>query len=82
MFLTSDDLMMTISNEYDRRNLSRTSKKEKNVAFHCWEEQAERGNQCLSVFNCAKKGHKKADCWAEGGGKAGQGPKVKGDGKK
>jgi hypothetical protein len=26
-------------------------------------------------FNCSKLGHKSADCWAAGGGKAGQGPK-------
>ena len=33
--------------------------------------------------NCKKKGHKKADCWAKGGGKEGQGPKQKkGKGKK
>jgi len=37
----------------------------------------------LKCFNCQKKGHKKADCWAEGGGKAGQGlrGRGKGDGK-
>ena len=28
--------------------------------------------------NCGKQGHKKADCWAKGGGKEGQGPKGKG----
>jgi len=33
-FLTPDDLMQTISDEYDRRNLGRTAKKEENVAFH------------------------------------------------
>jgi hypothetical protein len=27
--------------------------------------------------NCEKPGHKKADCWAKGGGKEGQGPKQK-----
>ena len=32
----------------------------------------------LKCYNCGKKGHKKADCWAKCGGKAGQGPKRKG----
>ena len=76
-FLTPDDLMTTISDEYDRRNLGRTSKKEENVAFHAG-ESSRKGKSALKCFNCAKKGHKKADCWAEGGGKAGQGPKGKG----
>jgi len=29
----------------------------------------------ITCHNCGKKGHKKLDCWAEGGGKAGQGPR-------
>jgi hypothetical protein len=36
----------------------------------------------IECFNCHKKGHMKADCWAKGGGKEGQGPKGKGKGKK
>ncbi len=31
----------------------------------------------LECFNCCKCGHIKADCWAKGGGKEGQGPKRK-----
>ena len=31
----------------------------------------------MECFNCHKKGHKKAECWAKGGGKEGQGPKSK-----
>ena len=34
-------------------------------------------NRDIECFNCRKKGHKKADCWAKGGGKEGQGPKSK-----
>ena len=29
----------------------------------------------FTCYNCGKKGHKKIDCWAAGGGKAGKGPK-------
>ena len=35
----------------------------------------------VECFNFHKKGHYKADCWAEGGGKEGEGPKSKGKGK-
>ena len=31
----------------------------------------------IECYNCHKKGHKKADCWAKGGGKEGQGPRMK-----
>jgi hypothetical protein len=31
----------------------------------------------ITCHNCKKPGHKKADCWAKGGGKEGQGPKQK-----
>src|ERR1700737_1940712 len=34
-------------------------------------------NSGVTCFNCNKKGHKKADCWAAGGGKEGQGPQQK-----
>jgi Reverse transcriptase (RNA-dependent DNA polymerase)/gag-polypeptide of LTR copia-type len=36
----------------------------------------------IVCHNCGKKGHKKADCWAKGGGKEGQGPRQKKKGKK
>ena len=31
----------------------------------------------LECFNCHKKGHRKSDFWAKGGGKEGQGPRLK-----
>ena len=40
-------------------------------------------NKEKDCYNCKKKGHIAADCWAKGGGKEGQGPKGrKGAGKK
>ena len=40
-------------------------------------------NKDKECYNCKKKGHIAADCWAKGGGKEGQGPKGrKGNGKK
>jgi len=32
----------------------------------------------VECHNCHKKGHMKADCWAKGGGKEGQGPRQQG----
>ena len=72
-FLSPDDLMHTITDEYERRNLGKTSKQEENAAFHT-EDGGQKGRSALTCFNCGKKGHKKADCWGEGGGKAGQAP--------
>jgi len=37
MYLSSDDLMQTLSDEYDCRNISKTSKREENSAFHAGE---------------------------------------------
>ena len=33
------------------------------------------GRQRGACYNCGKPGHRKADCWADGGGKADQKPK-------
>ena len=78
-FLSPDDLMQTITDEYERRNLGRTAKREENIAFTA-EDDGRKGRSALTCFNCGKKGHKKADCWGEGGGKAGQAPWQKGKG--
>jgi len=77
-FLSPDDLMQTTTEEYDRRVLAKGGKKEENVAFHAGDNGGKgKRNPHIKCFNCNKKGHKKADCWAEGGGKASQGPKGK-----
>jgi hypothetical protein len=40
-------------------------------------EKALNADSEITCHNCGKTGHKKADCWAKGGGKEGQGPKQK-----
>lgn len=39
---------------------------------------AQQSKSTIECFNCHKTGHVKADCWQEGGGKAGQGPRSSG----
>ena len=40
-----------------------------------------KGKKCnVECYNCHKRGHIKADCWAKGGCKEGQGPWKKGSG--
>ena len=78
-YMSSDDLLLSVTEEYDRRVLGRGGKKEENAAFTASESGGSRGagkqfsgSKC---FNCNRRGHKKADCWAKGGGKEGQGLK-------
>ena len=85
--LSADDLMLTITEEYEHRNLkAKFGKKDENVALYS--NDSEKGNKGgssskknVECYNCGKKGHIKKDCWAEGGGKEGQGQKQKGKGK-
>ena len=79
--LSADDLMLTITEESEWRALKTKGKsKEENVAFHADDSKknkkggSKRKGDC---HNCGKKGHWTRDCYAEGGGKEGQGPKQK-----
>jgi transposase InsO family protein len=87
--LSVDDLMLTITEEYERRMLrAKGGKKDENVAFYSNDSgkgqkggSSSKKDKNVECFNCHKKGHKKPDCWAPGGGKEGQGPNQKGKGK-
>ncbi|RDB21868.1 Retrovirus-related Pol polyprotein from transposon TNT 1-94 [Hypsizygus marmoreus] len=87
--LSPDELMSTVTEEYERRVLkTKGGKKEENVAFNADSSRGRgRGGGAggskrnIECFNCHKKGHMKADCWAPGGGKEGEGPKSKGKAK-
>ena len=68
--------VLALTDEYDRRNLGKSSKKdEENAAFSTEEGNGRKGNgQRGKCYNCGKPGHRKDDCWAEGGRKEGQKP--------
>ena len=77
--LSADDLMLAITEEFERRALkSKGKSKEENAAFHVGDSKKDkkpkRKGEC---HNCGKKGHWTRDCYAEGGGKEGEGPKQK-----
>ncbi len=66
------------TDEYDRRTLR--GGKAQDEAFATVADARRRGKKQVECFNCHKKGHVKADCWAKGGGKEGQGPRRRGGG--
>ena len=81
--LSSDDLMLSLTEEYERRTLKTKGKqKDENAAFYS--NDAGKGQKGSSTpkrkgkcHNCGREGHWTRDCWDEGGGKEGQGPKQK-----
>ena len=84
--LSANDLILTVTKEYERCTLkAKSSKKDAdNAAFHSSDARKDqKGGQKRKgdCHNCGKKGHWTRDCYAEGGGKEGQGPKQKGKGK-
>jgi hypothetical protein len=77
--ISPDDLMEVVGQEADRRTIkSGNSKKdEKDTTFSVGTQskggKRGSGKSDLECYDCHKKGHIKADCWAKGGGKEGQG---------
>jgi Reverse transcriptase (RNA-dependent DNA polymerase)/gag-polypeptide of LTR copia-type/GAG-pre-integrase domain len=87
--ISADDLMLTVTEEYERRSLkNKSGKKEENAAFYSNDSDKDgKGGskkdkkKNVECHNCHKKGHYKSECWGPGGGKEGEGPKQKGKGK-
>ena len=83
--LDPEDLMQTVIDEYDQWSTRSGVPKEKGLdtAFFAGGTNnrggraGKRTNKDIECFNCHKKGHKKPDCWAKGGGKEVQGPRLK-----
>ena len=77
--LTSDIATSLIIDEYDRRVLRAGKQTEgQDEALTADASKRKKSKRDVECFNCKKRGHFKADCWAKGGGKEGQGPKRRG----
>ena len=78
-----DALILSVIDEYDHRSVKNCQMKDKgksDAAFFAGGslkggKGGKGGKSDVGCFNCHKKGHKKADCWAKG---EGQGPRSKG----
>ena len=77
------DFMTYVIEEYERRSFTYAKRgtKEKANDFALTTSTDDKNKKKIECFNCKKKGHRKADCWAKGGGKEGEGPKSKKKGK-
>ena len=87
----ADDLIAFLMEEAHDRviNDERSRGSEQALAAHAKKKEKGKPNRAkgddkalnadsgVTCHNCKKTGHKKADCWAKGGGKEGQGPKQK-----
>ena len=88
--ITADSFRAFLLDEYERRQLmekedakaaktGKDSKDSKDEAFAADSSKKKDKDKCkVECHNCHKKGHMKADCWAKGGGKEGQGPRQRG----
>ena len=73
--MTSSKLVQLVLEEEKRRAMltsKQSADKTKDLALLTSDRQDRKKIEC---FNCGKKGHKKADCWAKGGGREKEGPK-------
>jgi hypothetical protein len=75
--LTPHTVMQLITNEYE----CCTTKNKNNSQDEAFATDAKCKKKNIECFNCKKCGHVKANCWAKGGGKEGQGPHCKGKAK-
>ena len=79
--LNPDTVISLITDNFDQCKLSKKGKgkDDRDVAYQVGIEErgGKGGRKDKECHNCKKHGHFKADCWAKGGGKEGQGLKGK-----
>jgi Pol polyprotein, beta-barrel domain/GAG-pre-integrase domain len=82
--LNSDNYITKAIQEYERRHIRDEKSATKDAAFSASNRNGKNnGNgsgslkRYVECHNCHRRGHYKTDCWAKGGGKAGQGPRSK-----
>jgi hypothetical protein len=87
--ISPDDLIKTLGQEADWRGIraGQTKKDDSDAAFTaCLQSGSRRSRNGEKpkgkCYNCGKPKHFLQDCWAEGGGKAGQGPRGRSQTKK
>ncbi len=64
-----------ICDDYDKCMIGKEADKKSNDQAFAAQAQKHKNKSDIKCFNCKKKGHVKAKCWAKGGGKEGQGPR-------
>jgi gag-polypeptide of LTR copia-type len=72
--LDSSQIVKHISDNYDKCMISKHNGKKADDQAFIASTQYKKDKCDLECFNCKKKGHIKANCWAKGGGKEGQCP--------
>ena len=82
--ITADSFRAFLLDEYEHRLIrekqdakgGKDGKDSKDEAFAAdSNKRKDKDKRKVECHNCHKKGHMKADCWAKGGGKEGQGPR-------
>jgi hypothetical protein len=74
MSIMPDAVIHLATNEYNCRVMKKGHESD-NKAFMVATSQNKRKKHDIECHNCHKKGHIKAECWAKGGSKEGQGPR-------
>src|SRR5216683_6975917 len=64
-----------ICNNYDKHIIGKEADKKSEDQAFAAQLRKRKNKSDIECFNCKKKGHFKAECWAKGGGKEGQGPR-------